>query len=807
MENTQKILLSLCVGCLLFASFIWRVAGDVPDGFVRTDLHKSIKKGDDIVLNCEFYRSPVAVYWKKGDKPETADNLLIWVDRDGVGQISGPCTEDSRYGMASNYTLTIRDARIEDEGRYICRVSNYLGILIYNQTDVKIFAPPQEPFPTINQCTDTVSPGLNTTEPSCRVLTNTTIVLTCSVTNYYPQIDIFFLHGSQKMNAVAKEWGNDDGTKNKSISIEAQPSQTQYICVASNIPGTGEQQAATIFVESSTGMHSVTGTSRAFTTDITKEDKSGNHAAKIVVPLFVLILLGAIAVFLRLKRIACFRQNTFDGTTTTDRTIARNDGQESIPMIEQAHIDGDISFYELWSLAYDTPSSDMKKLHQALLNLGIKDATEEMRAPEVYNLLCKWKDEHRKNKHANKLQSALQNANFGTRWQNLRENRKRTDEKVSQATVEQIITDIVDPQKIQQLLFKLYAGQADLPNLHGGIKDPNEAMKLFMEWRCSRFSENPNAVLSLALGKSGCSEISKNFFAGMISFPELWTLSRSMTEHMVEANATLKNLSLGVGRSRTDEEIYVHLCDWKEKNTTVNQGKLLLDALTKANFKEAWKDIMELREKRTNDVADKTIEHILWQIKDPDKLRRFLQKLTGKVPSFGSSQIIQQNTIQEATQQVVEWKHQDLDENPYILLSHALEKTECKPTDRSFFKVPHHLVGDLIECEVEGFADRLTSRHVKSLLQCVDMDSKEDAIVTANNATLFNTDAMVNEWIRQATCSNYEKRLKLHEAVVSIGRQDIKDELWTDLNPGRDLGIQHGTRSSGLVKHVKGTKS
>ncbi|XP_063971690.1 uncharacterized protein LOC135159712, partial [Lytechinus pictus] len=381
--------------------------------------------------------------------------------------------------------------------------------------------------------------------------------------------------------------------------------------------------------------------------------------------------------------------------------------------------------------------------------------------------------------------------------------RKQTDKKVPQATVEQIITDIVDPQKIQQLLRKLYAGGADLPNLHGNVKDQNEAIKLFMEWRCSRFVENPNAVLSLALAKSGCSDISRNFFAGMISFPELWKLSRMMVQHGCGAQAIFDNLSLEAGDRLTEEEIYVVLCDWKRQSTTVHQGKLLLDALTKANFKEAWKDIMELREMGRTNVLEDTIEHILWQIKDPGKLGRFIQKVTGKISSDGDSQIIHHSDIKEAMKHVVEWKQQDLDENPIILLSHALEKTECRPIDRLFFKVPHHHIVDLIDSEIEGFTDRLTSRHVKSLLQCVDIDLKEDAIVTANKATLFETEAMVNDWIRQAACSNYEKKLKLREALDSIGRQDIKDELWKDLNPGRDLGIQHGRRSSGHLKHVK----
>lgn len=104
--------------------------------------------------------------------------------------------------------------------------------------------------------------------------------------NYYPELDLFFLHGSQKMTDITtSESTNIDETKNKSISIKASASETPYVCVASGIPGSEDQTAATIFVESSTVIPitranerpPTPSTSNTFTT----EKSTGNNAAKI----------------------------------------------------------------------------------------------------------------------------------------------------------------------------------------------------------------------------------------------------------------------------------------------------------------------------------------------------------------------------------------------------------------------------------------------------------------------------------------------------------------------------------------------
>ncbi|XP_030834636.1 uncharacterized protein LOC105439593 [Strongylocentrotus purpuratus] len=137
MEDRRKwLLLSACVSSFLLASFIGGAAGDVPDGVVYTDLHKTVQKGKEIVLTCEFYAAPVAVYWKKGDDPERGIDLISWAYEE---EISGSCVNNKACHMTDDYSLVIEDARMADQGRYICRVSNYLGILIHNFTDVKIY--------------------------------------------------------------------------------------------------------------------------------------------------------------------------------------------------------------------------------------------------------------------------------------------------------------------------------------------------------------------------------------------------------------------------------------------------------------------------------------------------------------------------------------------------------------------------------------------------------------------------------------------------------------------------------------------
>ena len=103
-----------------------------------TDVRKTIIRGHDAVLKCQFRGTPVAVYWKKGSNPSDpllAPNLITWVEG---SPHTGSCVEDGACKIADDFSLVLKEVEMEDQGRYICRVANYMGILIHNFTDVKV---------------------------------------------------------------------------------------------------------------------------------------------------------------------------------------------------------------------------------------------------------------------------------------------------------------------------------------------------------------------------------------------------------------------------------------------------------------------------------------------------------------------------------------------------------------------------------------------------------------------------------------------------------------------------------------------
>ena len=108
----------------------------VPDGLVYTDEQAIFKKGRVGRLKCAFFGDPFAVYWKKGNDPATASNLVVMHGKSK----SGPCLVDGSCDInATDFSLIINNVSFPDQGRYICQVSNHRGILIHNYTDVSIY--------------------------------------------------------------------------------------------------------------------------------------------------------------------------------------------------------------------------------------------------------------------------------------------------------------------------------------------------------------------------------------------------------------------------------------------------------------------------------------------------------------------------------------------------------------------------------------------------------------------------------------------------------------------------------------------
>ena len=105
-------------------------------------------------------------------------------------------------------------------------------------------APPSTPFPVIDECNQETTE--QTDDRSCNIILSSTRNITCSVSGYFPSITLYFRHSSLSVETlVSREVTNSDGTRNKSVTITADPSTEPYVCVASDIPGSGNQERET----------------------------------------------------------------------------------------------------------------------------------------------------------------------------------------------------------------------------------------------------------------------------------------------------------------------------------------------------------------------------------------------------------------------------------------------------------------------------------------------------------------------------------------------------------------------------------
>ena len=125
-----------------------------------------------------------------------------------------------------------------------------------------IAAAPKTPFPLIKECNHGI--GRQNEGHNCSFATDSAVNVTCSVSDYFPSITLYFRHELAKVEArESEETNNVDGTKNKSVTIIAVPDDDPYVCVASDIPGSVEHEKyASILLfplsPSSTSIYAVT---------------------------------------------------------------------------------------------------------------------------------------------------------------------------------------------------------------------------------------------------------------------------------------------------------------------------------------------------------------------------------------------------------------------------------------------------------------------------------------------------------------------------------------------------------------------
>ena len=110
-------------------------------------------------------------------------------------------------------------------------------------------ASPRTPLPTIEECKHISSEDI--AKQNCSLATFSPVNITCSVYEYYPSINLHFLSNSMEVDPVQSiETNNEDGTRNKAITITADSRDYPFVCQVSDIPGFSKDlvHEASIFV-------------------------------------------------------------------------------------------------------------------------------------------------------------------------------------------------------------------------------------------------------------------------------------------------------------------------------------------------------------------------------------------------------------------------------------------------------------------------------------------------------------------------------------------------------------------------------
>ncbi|XP_030834595.1 uncharacterized protein LOC105440235 [Strongylocentrotus purpuratus] len=271
---------------------------------------------------------------------------------------------------------------------------------------------------------------------------------------------------------------------------------------------------------------------------------------------------------------------------------------------------------------------------------------------------------------------------------------------------------------------------------------------------------------------------------GKVSFFELWYLVHAMDETNLNAlrHALIDLSTPGVDEELTADKAYDLLCDWKDENRFHNEGMRLKDVLHVYGLDCSWNEICERRYDVMSAVSEELLDHVLRSIGDKTKICRFLRELIPEKretrPNVSGNK---GEVIEECMVVLREWRDKEHNVRQVIQLSLALERARCKPLERTFFQVPEHLLKAISPQEVEGFVYRLTERHCKRLAKAVGItdENRIATIMDENNEDLVLIQSMVNDWIDGQECCNFEKRCRLDDATIKIGRHDLTDSFGT----------------------------
>eukprot|EP00057_Strongylocentrotus_purpuratus_P022314 XP_011676788.1 PREDICTED: uncharacterized protein LOC100891915 [Strongylocentrotus purpuratus] len=204
--------------------------------------------------------------------------------------------------------------------------------------------------------------------------------------------------------------------------------------------------------------------------------------------------------------------------------------------------------------------------------------------------------------------------------------------------------------------------------------------------------------------------------------------------------------------------------------------------LTKCGISDPWNAFYVRLQNKPAMVSEELLDHIIRSISEERDLHRFLLELIpDRNVTLSRSAGKRGNIATKAKKDLERWRGGMKTANPNYLLSLALERATCKPLDRTFFQVPEELLKAISPQEVDQFVYKLTGRHCTRLAtaECIADKNGIKAVIDDNNKDLFDTRRMIIDWVDGHECSNYEKRCRLDDAIIKIGRHDMTDVFKT----------------------------
>eukprot|EP00057_Strongylocentrotus_purpuratus_P006280 XP_011660754.1 PREDICTED: uncharacterized protein LOC105436663 [Strongylocentrotus purpuratus] len=227
----------LCLLGLLSLLMQGREASVVP--VVKTIRETTVASGEEGLLKCAYERKAYAVYWKFLSDSSSINLLVVLDQHYQVGERSGPGYDEGRFNITNDYSLLIHDVSVEDEGRYICEVSDFeTGQVLRNYTNVTVTVQAVRPFVRVNDCGSDIRVSVNVTDnPKASCIIQITpnqrhVQLDCFVEGAKPQVNMSWfddttLRDLSNGSSLVLTHGKREGTVDQKLTVIVEASEFQ----------------------------------------------------------------------------------------------------------------------------------------------------------------------------------------------------------------------------------------------------------------------------------------------------------------------------------------------------------------------------------------------------------------------------------------------------------------------------------------------------------------------------------------------------------------------------------------------------